>query len=141
MSMFKKTVIIGTGLIGGSLGLALRRKRLVAQVTGFSRHKRNAILAKKSGAIDCIGSSLDAVKDADLVVLSMPPEAIISTAAKISKKINRECIVIDVGSSKEKIVSRLSRLIPNFVGCHPLAGSEKRGISNLASGIFNNTIC
>ncbi|MDD5115737.1 MAG: prephenate dehydrogenase [Candidatus Omnitrophica bacterium] len=141
MELFNKAVIIGTGLIGGSLGLDLKKRRLVREVVGLSRNRKNAGFAKKAGAIDSVGSSLEEVRDADLVVLAMPPEAIIATACKISGKIKKGCVVIDVGSSKEKIVSEAGRSIPFFVGCHPLSGSEKRGVGNLSSGIFNNSIC
>jgi prephenate dehydrogenase len=141
MKLFNRVVIIGTGLIGGSLGLALKKKKLAAQVIGLSRHQRNARLAKKAGAIDCIGSSLEVVKNADLVILATPIDAIIGIALKIAKKIKKDCIVIDVGSTKEEVVSKISRVIPNFVGCHPLSGSEKKGIVNLQEDIFTNYIC
>jgi len=141
MKMFNKVVIIGTGLIGGSLGLALRKKHLAGQVIGLSRHQKNARLAKKIGAIDNIGLSLDVVADADLVILATPVDTIIELAPRIVKKIKKDCIVIDVGSTKERIVSKLSTLIPNFLGCHPLAGSEKKGIANLQDSIFKGSIC
>lgn len=141
MPMFKKAVIIGTGLIGASLGLDLKKRRLAAQITGISRRKKNAEFSKKIGSIDHVTTSLDAVRDADLVILATPVDLIIDIGLKISKKIKQGCIVIDVGSSKEKIVSRLSRTIPNFIGCHPLAGSEKRGALNLQSGIFDGSVC
>ncbi|MDD5476919.1 MAG: prephenate dehydrogenase [Candidatus Omnitrophica bacterium] len=139
--MFNKVVIIGTGLIGGSLGLDLRKKHLAGQVIGLSRKKENANLAKRSGAIDSVGPSLDVVKDADLVILAAPVDAIMDMAPKIADKLKKDCIVIDVGSSKEKIVSKLSALIPNFLGCHPLTGSEKRGAANLGAGIFSGSVC
>jgi len=141
VKLFNKVVIIGTGLIGGSLGLDLRKKHLAGQVIGLSRKKKNANLAKKRGAVDSVGSSLDAVKDADLVILAAPVDAIMGMAAKIANKLKKDCIVIDVGSSKEKIVSKLSGLIPNFLGCHPLAGSEKRGAANLEADIFSGSVC
>jgi len=141
MKMFNKVVIIGTGLIGGSLGLALRKKRLAGQVIGLSRHQKNARLAKKIGAIDVIGTSLDVVANADLVILATPVDTIIDFAGRIAKKIKRDCIVIDVGSTKERIVGELSALIPNFLGCHPLSGSEKKGIGNLRDNIFKGSIC
>jgi len=141
MKLFNKVVIIGTGLIGGSLGLALKKKHLVSRITGLSRQKRNAALAKKAGAIDYVTDSLEAVKDADLIILATPVEAIIEIALKIAKKIKKDCVVIDVGSTKEAIVSRLSRVIPNFIGCHPLSGSERRGVVNLKADIFRNSIC
>lgn len=139
--MFNRAVIIGTGLIGGSLGLDLKKRHLAGRIIGLSRRKKNVELAKEIGAIDCWAASLDAVADADLVILATPIESIINIGLKISKKIKKGCVVIDVGSSKEAIVSKLSRVIPNFIGCHPLAGSEKKGIVNFQTGIFDGSIC
>lgn len=141
MKMFNKVVIVGTGLIGGSLGLALKQKRLAGQVIGLSRHLKNAQLAKQAGAIDRVGTSLAVVEDADLVILAAPVNAIISLATLFAKKIKKDCIVIDVGSSKERIVTKLSQCLPNFLGCHPLAGSEKKGIINLTGNIFKDSVC
>jgi len=141
MKMFNKVVIFGTGLIGGSMGFALKRKGLSGQVIGLSLHRRNAELARKIGAIDRAGSSLEEAQDADLVILAAPVEAIINIAPDLAKRLKKGCLVIDVASTKEKIVSRLSRLIPDFVGCHPLAGSEKKGISNAQVDIFAGSIC
>lgn len=139
--MFNKVVIIGTGLIGASLGLDLKKKHLAGQIIGLSRRKKNAAFAKKIGAIDRVATSLDAVANADLVILATPVDSIIDLGLKISKKIKKDCIVIDVGSSKENIVAKLSRVIANFIGCHPLAGSEKKGVANFHAGIFNGSIC
>ena len=141
MKMFDNVVIIGTGLIGASLGLDLKKKHLVSRITGFSRHKSNAALARKYGAIDHIGLSLEEVRGADLIVLATPPETIIKMASKIAKKVKKGCIVIDVGSTKEKIASEITRLIPGFIGCHPLSGSEKRGVRNIEGGIFKGSVC
>jgi prephenate dehydrogenase len=139
--MFNKVVIIGTGLIGGSIGLALKKLHLAGQVIGLSRHTKNAKLAKKFGAVDKIGLSLDVVAGADLVILATPVDTIIDLASRIANKIKKECIVIDVGSTKECIVAKLGPLIPGFLGCHPLAGSEKKGIANLQDSIFKGSIC
>jgi prephenate dehydrogenase len=141
MKMFNKVVIIGTGLIGGSIGLALKKRHLAGQVIGLSRNPKNAKFAKKIGAIDAVGCSLDVVADADLVVLATPVDTIIDFSRIIAKKIKKSCVVIDVGSTKERIVSVLSKLIPGFVGCHPLTGSEKKGIMNLREDIFKNSLC
>ncbi len=141
MKMFNKAVIIGTGLIGGSLGLALKKKKLVQTIFGLSFHQKNARLAKKIGAIDLIAKDLEVVRDADLVILATPVESIIDIAWRIKDKLQKDCIVIDVGSTKEEVVSKLNSVISNFIGCHPLAGSEKRGIANLESDIFNGSVC
>ena len=141
MKMFKRVVIFGTGLIGGSLGLALKKRDLAVQVIGLSRYRKNAELAKRIGAIDQVVSSLELLPDADLVILAAPVDAIVDIAPKLAKRLKKDCVVIDVGSTKEKIVSKLSALIPNFVGCHPLAGSEKKGILNAQVNIFAGSIC
>ena len=141
MRMFNKVVIFGTGLIGGSMGFALKRKGLADQVIGLSLRKKNAELARKVGAIDRVAVSLEEARDADLVILAAPVEAIINIAPDLAKRLKKDCLVIDVASTKEKIVSRLSRLIPGFVGCHPLAGSEKKGISNAQVDIFEGSVC
>lgn len=141
MKMFNNVVIIGTGLIGGSLGLSLKKRRLSGTIYGLSLHQRNAKLAKKIGAIDKAVKDLEVVRSADLVILATPVDSIIDIAAKIKDKLKKGCIVIDVGSTKEKIVCRLDPLISNFVGCHPLAGSEKKGIVNLGGDIFTGSTC
>lgn len=139
--MFNKVVIIGTGLIGGSLGLDLKKKHLAGEIIGLSRQRKNAYLSKKIGAVDQISRSLDAVIGADLVILATPVDTIIDIGLKIANKIKKNCVVIDVGSSKENIVSKLSASIPNFIGCHPMAGSEKKGIAGAQSGIFSGSVC
>jgi prephenate dehydrogenase len=141
MRIFDKVVIIGTGLIGGSIGLALKKQCLAGQVIGLSRHQKNVRLAKEVGAIDKIGLSLDVVEDADLVILATPVDTIIDLASRIAKKIKKKCIVVDVASTKESIVAVLGQQIPGFLGCHPLAGSEKKGIANLQANIFEGSIC
>jgi prephenate dehydrogenase len=139
--MFKKVAIIGTGLIGGSIALGLKKKRLAGEIVGVSRHRRNLSLAKKIGAIDRGSQDLGIVKGADLVILATPVNIIKSQAARIARLVRPECIVCDVGSTKEEIVADLSKIFPRFVGCHPLAGSEKRGISNADAGLFKNALC
>lgn len=139
--MFKKAVIVGTGLIGGSLALVLKKKRLAKQVYGISRHKESLLLAKRMGAIDCGSLDLAIAKDADLLILALPVSVILKTAPQFAKIINKGCIVCDVGSTKEEIVSKLDKIFSNYVGMHPMAGSEKRGIKNARIDIFDKTIC
>lgn len=141
MKMFDKVAIVGTGLIGGSIALAIKKKNLCRQVIGISLHKKSLTLAKRIGAVDIGSLSLSAIKDADLVILAMPVSSIISLAPEISGLIKKNCLVFDVGSTKAKIVSKLSGLFPFFVGTHPLAGSEKRGIINACPDLFHNSLC
>lgn len=141
MEIFNKVAIIGTGLIGGSLGLAIKNNKLACKVVGVSRHKSSWIEAKRKGAIDEGSETLSIIKDADLLILATPVNTIISLAPKISKVVNKNCVVMDVGSSKEEIVSNLSRVFSNFIGAHPLAGSEKRGIAFASRNLFDGSLC
>jgi prephenate dehydrogenase len=141
MRLFNKVAIIGTGLIGGSMALAIKKKRLTHQIIGVSRHKNTLIWGKKSHVIDKGSQNLSIIQDADLVVLATPVNTILKLADIILKFVRKDCIVTDVGSTKCEIVSKLSKIFPNYVGSHPLAGSEKRGLANASTDIFKNSLC
>ncbi len=139
--LFDKVAIVGTGLIGGSMASAIKKKRLANEIIGVSRHKESLSTAKSRGIIDKGSQDLSIIRDADLVVLATPVNAILDSAERISKIVKPGCVVTDVGSTKRRIVSRLEKVFPGYVGSHPLAGSEKRGIFNADSGIFRGTLC
>lgn len=141
MRLFNKAAIVGVGLIGGSMALAIKRKKLANQVIGVSRHKKTLLRAKKRRAIDKGSQDIGIVKDADLVILATPVNTILNLAPIISKIIRPDCIVSDVGSTKQKIVSQLDKIFPRYVGSHPLAGSEKRGMINAHPDIFKGSLC
>jgi prephenate dehydrogenase len=141
MKVFNKVAIVGTGLIGGSLALAMKKNGLAKKIVGVSRHNSSLSEAKRIGAINDGSKSLTIIKDADLVVLAAPVHAIIKLAPAISKIINKDCIVIDVGSTKEEIVLELSKIFPNYIGTHPIAGSEKRGVKNANASLFKGSLC
>ena len=139
--MFRKVAIVGTGLIGGSLALSIKKKRIASEVVGVSRHKKSLAAAKRIGAIDKGSLNLRIIKDADLIILATPVNMILNLAAKISKISGTDAIITDVGSTKQEIVAKLESIFPNFVGSHPLAGSEKRSISNADSEMFIGSVC
>ncbi len=141
MRLFNKVAIIGTGLIGGSMALAIKKNGLAHQIIGVSRHKNTLIWARKSRVIDKGSQDLSIIQDADLVVLATPVNTILKLADTVVKFINKDCIVTDVGSTKKEIVSKLSKIFPNYVGSHPLAGSEKCGITNVQADIFKDSLC
>ncbi|MBU1726916.1 MAG: prephenate dehydrogenase [Candidatus Omnitrophica bacterium] len=141
MRLFKKAAIIGVGLIGGSLALAIKKSGLAEKVVGVSRHKKSIDLARKRGAIDEGSLSLDIVKDADLLVFAAPVSVILKLAPEVSRIIKKECVVTDVGSTKKEIVSRLEKIFPGFIGSHPMSGSEKRGVAHANGGLFKDSIC
>ncbi|MFA5356445.1 MAG: prephenate dehydrogenase/arogenate dehydrogenase family protein [Candidatus Omnitrophota bacterium] len=141
MSMFNKAAIIGTGLIGGSMAIAIKKKRLAREVIGISRHKSTLLWAKKRHWIDKGSQDLSAIRGSDLVVLAAPVNTILKQADTVARFAGKECLITDVGSSKKQIVNKLSAIFPNFVGGHPLAGSEKRGIVNASEDIFKDYLC
>lgn len=141
MKLFNKVAIIGTGLIGGSLALDIKRQGLALEVVGVSRKEKSIRLAKAMGAIDSGATALKVAKDADLVVLATSVDSIIALGKQLANILKKETIVTDVGSTKVKIVSELERLFPVFVGSHPLAGSEKKSIANAQAGLFKGSTC
>jgi len=141
MRLFRKVVIVGTGLIGGSIALAMKNGRLAEEIVGISRNKKNLLLAKKMGVIDEWAQDIGAVKEADLVILSVPVSVILEFAPVISRIIKEDCIVFDVGSTKEEIAKKLDKIFTHYIGAHPLAGSEKRGVAYSQAGIFKGSLC
>lgn len=141
MRLFNKVVIIGVGLIGGSLGLAIKRKRLSNEVIGVSRRRKTLFLAQKMQAIDRGTQNINVAYEADLVILAAPVSVILSLAPKIFKIVKKDCIVTDVASTKELIVSKLDKLFSCYIGSHPLAGSEKQGVMNANPWMFKDSLC
>ncbi|MDD4938764.1 MAG: prephenate dehydrogenase/arogenate dehydrogenase family protein [Candidatus Omnitrophica bacterium] len=141
MRLFNKVAVIGTGLIGGSMALAIRKKGLAGEVVGVSRHKETLALAKKIGAIDKGSRELSIIRGADLVIFAAPVKTILSLADKARGFIPKEAIVTDVGSTKKQIAAKLEKIFPNYAGGHPLAGSEKRSIANINAEMFKDSLC
>ncbi|MBN2831324.1 MAG: prephenate dehydrogenase/arogenate dehydrogenase family protein [Candidatus Omnitrophica bacterium] len=141
MQIFKKVAVIGIGLIGGSLALDIKKKKLSQEVVGVSRHKETISLALKIKAIDKGSLSLNIIRGADLIIIATPVDTIIGLEKEILRYAGRDCIVTDVASTKEVISKSLGGIFPNYIGSHPLAGSEKRGIMSASCGIFKGSLC
>ncbi|MDP2652697.1 MAG: prephenate dehydrogenase [Candidatus Omnitrophota bacterium] len=143
--LFRKVTVIGVGLIGGSLGMAMKQRKLAFEIVGVSQQSSSLTTALKNNAIDKASNDIkDAVSNADLVILSTPVSIIASLLPRIGPYLKRNCIITDVGSTKAAIVSAAQKYLPphaHFVGSHPLAGSEKRGAEFASSGFFENSIC
>lgn len=143
--VFRKVAIVGVGLIGGSLGKALKKHGLAKEIYGVSRRKEALAIAVKNGAIDHGTHDLKkAVANADLVVLATPVNVVAQMFETISPHLKRGCVVTDVGSTKVSIVASAQEKLLNsimFVGSHPLAGSEKRGVEYAVEDLFKDTNC
>lgn len=124
--------IVGVGLIGGSIGLAAKRRGVARRVRGLGRQQTSLDRALAVGAID--EAHLDpqaAVAGADLVVFCTPVDQIADQVLSFAKHCESAALLTDAGSVKAEIVDRVEANLleagPHFVGSHPLAGSEKRG--------------
>ncbi len=145
----KKISIIGVGLIGGSLGLALKKMDRKSEITGIGRHLNKLKRAKKIGALDKYTTDFKkGVKDADLVILAVPVSLIPLLVKKLIPHFKDGCIVFDVGSVKKIIVEKIENMFSAlskkslfFIGVHPMAGSEKTGVENARRDLFDNAAC
>lgn len=138
---FHKISIIGTGLIGGSIALASRKKGLADEIVGICRSDKTIRLAKKLKIADSVSKNIKNISGSDLVIFATPVETIKKLAPLVSGLIDKKCVVTDVGSTKETIVRALDPKFENFIGSHPLAGSEKRGAASANAGIFKGSVC
>lgn len=142
---FKQITIIGVGLIGGSIGLAVKERRLAARIIGVTAHRSTLKKALKHQAID--SGTLDvrkSVLDSDMIILATPVDKILNTLEIIKPYLKKGCIVIDVASVKGVIVGAAEKIAGTkvyFVGTHPMAGSEQRGIDKADGDLFKNVPC
>jgi len=140
---FNKISIIGVGLIGGSLGLALKGKKPNFKIVGIDKQK---IIEKAiaRGAIDKgTVNPEEGIKEADIVIIATPVKTILDLLPKISPFLKKGCLVTDTGSTKGQIVGRANQVLSKdvfFVGGHPMAGSEKCGIEEANPHLFRNRI-
>ncbi len=138
----KKIAIIGTGLIGGSLGLAIKSLDNSAHVLGFSRSFESTQRALERGAVDEACTDLTScVKDADLIFIAIPVGQIVEMVRMIAPLVKDGAIISDVGSTKSSIVKTIESFLPDdlhFIGGHPVAGSENDGIEHANASLFKN---
>ena len=138
MVMPRRLAILGTGLIGGSIGLAARRGSI--HVVGYDADPASMEQALERGAASAVAETPEeAVADADLVVLATPVDLIPDVCARIAEAVPTEAVVTDVGSAKELVVERgVQTFGPRFVGGHPMAGSERHGITAATAELFDD---
>lgn len=143
--MFQCVTIIGVGLIGGSLALEIKKKKLAKKVIGCGRSLKNLQIAKKRRLIDSATTQLeDSISHSDFIILSAPVQTIAHQLKIIAKKARPGTLVMDVGSTKEQIVNQAQKILPSsvfFIGAHPLAGTEKSGAAAALPNLFKNRLC
>jgi len=146
---FGRVVIVGPGLIGGSLGMALRQRRAADRVVGVGRRQESLEKALEAGAVD--ETTLDpqsASAEADIVVLCTGVGKILEQIPVVAARLRKGAVLTDVGSAKGVICHAARSAFRErsgsggaFVGAHPLAGSEQRGIDAARADLFDRSLC
>lgn len=137
---------MGVGLLGGSLGLALKRRGLAGQVHGFVRRATSVSECLALGVVDrCSRNLAESVADADLVVLCSPVGQMPGLFQEMSRHLSPDCLVTDVGSVKSALVGEIEPLARaagvRYVGSHPMAGAEKSGPAHARADLFEGAVC
>lgn len=138
-----KLVVIGVGLIGGSFALALKKARMVKQVVGVGRSRRNLQAALERGVIDQAETDVArAVADADLVLVGAPVGQMPGIFARIAPALPPHAVVTDAGSTKQDVIAaarkHLGAHFPMFVPAHPIAGTENSGAAAAFPELFRD---
>ena len=143
----KRITIVGLGLIGGSMGLALKRAGLEGvELIGYARNLERAKKAISFGAVDEVEDNLaSAVNKADVVILAIPPLAMKGILEQLGNHLPSGCIVTDTASTKVKVMEWAEEYLPAtipFIGGHPMAGKELSGIGAAEATLFEGcTYC
>ena len=141
----KTVAIVGVGLIGGSIGLALRSKSLADRVIGIGRDLARLDEAVRLGAIDSFTTDVaEGVAEADVAVVCTPVTRIVEDILAVARHGPASILVTDAGSTKGRIaeaVERDPRGLACFVGAHPIAGSERQGVAHARSDLFERRSC
>lgn len=142
--MFNRIAIIGLGLIGGSIGLALHKAKAVQQVVGYDLSKGISQQARKVGAIDQPYDTLaDAIRGAELIILATPVGAMRALFQNIATSVTPGAVVTDVASTKTQVISWAEEFLPSsvsFVGGHPMTGKEISGVEAADATLFQGRI-
>ena len=144
---FNKAAIVGVGLIGGSIGMAILKRRLAKEVVGVGRRTTSLAAAKRFKAVTSATTNLEkGVADAELVFVCTPVGGIVDQVKAVGRIGNpsHRVLITDVGSTKAKIVRQLDEAgreatwptNVRFIGSHPIAGNEKRGPQHGSADLF-----
>jgi prephenate dehydrogenase len=143
---WQKVTLVGVGLLGGSLGLALQQRSLAKTVCGYVRRAASVTECEKLGVVNHATRQLnEALEGADLVVFCTPLAQMRELARGMLSALQAGTLVTDVGSVKTSVVEQLEPLLhktgAHFVGSHPMAGAEKMGAAAARADLFVNAVC
>ncbi|MDA9961286.1 prephenate dehydrogenase/arogenate dehydrogenase family protein [Opitutales bacterium] len=144
--MFNQITIIGPGLLGTSLGMAIKAKGLAREINVWARRPEVREACRHTDWCDADHSEIsEAVKGSDFVVVCTPVRHIEAVLSEIARVVPSGCVVTDVGSVKGAICQAADKVFTTsdatFVGSHPMAGSEKAGMENASPDLFDERPC
>ena len=144
-SKFNNIAIIGLGLIGSSLALAIKKHKIAGSTTGYARSTKTRQIAKKIKLVSKVETTLEkAVKNADLVIIYTPLSSYKKLFSSIKPHLKKSTIITDVGSAKTKVMADVKKIISgefDFIPAHPIAGTEKSGPEAGFAELFINRWC
>ena len=143
---FRKITVAGVGLLGGSIGLGVKSRGLASRVEGLVRREESVSNCLRLGVVDgATTAAVEAARDADLIVLCTPLGQMRPVLEAMLPGIQPGSIVTDVGSVKESLVEELDPIAKNagveFIGSHPMAGSERTGADWARADLFEKAVC
>lgn len=136
-------VIVGVGLIGGSIALAARRRGIAARIVGIDQEAEALARARRDGMIDEGHADLSAAACGDLILFCTPVDGIAAQAIEVSAHCRPGTLMSDTGSTKAAILRDVRGQLPagvEFIGSHPLAGSEKHGPAHASAHLFEGRV-
>ncbi len=142
---FDTLVVVGVGLLGGSVALAARQREIVRRVIGVGRNVPRLEQAREARVLDDVSTDLvAAAAQADLLIFATPVNLIVAGVREVATVCRPGTLITDVGSTKAHLCRELSAGLPNFatfIGSHPLAGSEKQGWEHSRADLFEGRVC
>jgi len=143
--LFKQITIIGVGLLGASLCMAVRKKGLARRIIGIYRTAQSRRRAQRLGLhhASFVGLDPQTLRNSDAVILTVPVQTMENYFKRLKPYLKPGTVVMDVGSTKRRILQAARALPPGvtFVGCHPMAGSEKKGATYAQPDLFDQALC
>ena len=130
--------IVGLGLIGGSISLKL--KKLNHKVYGCVNKISNEKIAKDRNLADVISCDYRILNNCELIILALPIKDLMNPSRELINSIPTNAVVTDVGSIKDPIIKKWEKIHPGFIGSHPMAGNEKKGVQSGEESLFENKV-
>jgi prephenate dehydrogenase len=142
---YDQIAIIGTGMMGTSLGIAIKKNGLCNKIIGVDKNFENLKTAKKLSAIDSYTDCLkDGIADAVLIIFAIPILSTFEVAKRIVYAVRKDAVITDIGSTKSEMVHKMTELFyghSNYIGSHPITGTEKSGAIHAVDGLYDGKKC